>query len=110
MKSVLAHTHIVELKDGKISEYLIRPEDAGLSLSNLSEVMGGSPIENANIIDGIFSGEITGAKLNIVLLNSAAGLIVAGKVSNFKEGVELARHAIKSGKTLNLLNKLRRRA
>lgn len=104
--SISAPTHIAELKNGTISEYEITPEDLGLKRSNLSEVIGGSPSDNAKIIIDIFSSRQTGAPLDIVLLNAAAGLVVADRVPNLHEGITLAKQAIQSGKTLQLLHNL----
>jgi anthranilate phosphoribosyltransferase len=104
--SVSAPNHIVELKNGNISQYIINPADVGLAVSSLSEVLGGSVFENAQIIKDILLGKIIGPKLDIVLLNSAAGLLVAGAALSFQEAIEIARKAISSGKTEALLTQL----
>jgi anthranilate phosphoribosyltransferase len=104
--SVSAPNHIAELKNGNISQYIINPADVGLAVSSLSEVLGGSVLENAQIIKDILLGKIIGPKLDIVLLNSAAGLLVAGAALSFQEAIEIAREAISSGKTAALLNQL----
>ncbi len=105
--SVSAATYITEVKNGAIKEYKITPRDFGLAMSSLDEAFGGLANQNAKIINGIFAGEILGAKLDIVLLNAAAGLVVAGIASDLYHGVEIARNAILSGKALALLTKLR---
>jgi len=104
---ISAPTHIAELKEDHIVEYTVTPGDAGLPLSALHEVLGGTPAENAKIITDILSGTLTGPKLDIVLLNSAAGLVVADVATTLAQGVKIAREAIESGKTLELLNKLK---
>lgn len=106
--SLSAPTHFFELRNGVINEHRITPEDVGLTSAPLQEVLGGDSAENARIIRDLFSGNINGAKLDIVLLNSAAGLLVANQVATLQEGVERARLAIASRRTADFLNKLQR--
>lgn len=107
--SVSAPTYITELKNGTISEYEITPKAVGLKKSSIKEIVGGNAKENAKIILEIFSGQKKGAPLDIVLLNAAAGLVVAEHVSDLSEGVVVAREAIQSGKTLQLLHNITER-
>ncbi len=107
--SVSSPTHIVELKQSQIHEYTIKPNAVGLPISSIDTVLGGMPADNAKMILGIASGQIVGPKRDVVLFNSAAGLLVAGKVSTLKEGVEFSREALFSGKMLTLINQLQSR-
>ncbi len=107
--SVSGPTHIVELKQGRMHEYTIIPNEVGLPMSSIETVLGGTPADNAKMILDIASGHLLGPKRDIVLLNSAAGLLVAGSVSTLKEGVELASEAIDSGKMLKLISQLQSR-
>ena len=68
------------------------------------EVAGGTADENAVITREVLSGEEQGAKRDIVLLNAGAALYTIGKAVTMKEGVELARQAIDSGKALAKLD------
>lgn len=104
--SISAPTYIAELKNGVISEYELTPEAVGLKRASLNKIIGGNPSENAKIIMDIFSSNQIGAPLDIVLLNAAAGLVVSEYVSNMKEGVSLAKEAIQSGKTLQLIHNI----
>jgi anthranilate phosphoribosyltransferase len=106
--SVSGINHVVEVKGHDIIESIVDPRSLGFPVSALQDVIGGTPEKNAQILQAIFSGELTGAKRDIVLLNAAAGLFVADKVSTLLEGVEMARDAIVSGKTLALLHKLQK--
>jgi anthranilate phosphoribosyltransferase len=106
--SISAPTHVVELKQGRIIEYLVTPAELGLPFASIHEVIGGSPIENAAVIRGIAEGSIVGSKANIVLLNGAAGLVVSGVASDLYEGMQVASSSIKSGKMLDLINELQR--
>ena len=68
------------------------------------DLVGGDAKENAEITLKILNGE-KGPRRNAVLLNSAAGLYVSGKVDSLREGVELASEIIDSGKALEQLEK-----
>ncbi len=91
-----AETHVAVLEKGAVRTRTISPEDAGLVRASLTEIMGGTAQENADAIRQLFAGR-SGAYRNIVLFNSAASLMVAGKAQDLKAGVALAAHAIDSG-------------
>jgi anthranilate phosphoribosyltransferase len=105
--SISSNTHVIEVKGISIKEYDLIPQDFGFSKTQLSDVRGGDATENATIICDILSGAIKGPKLDIVLLNAAAGLYVAGKSASIAEGVPLVKAAIEKGKAIQWLNKLR---
>lgn len=98
-------TRVAMLMDGKVTVRDIGPEDAGLSWSPLSALAGGSADENAAALRRLFDGE-TGAYRDIVLINSAAALVVGGKVTDLKEGAALAASAIDKGEAKARLDKL----
>lgn len=104
--TVTDRTKVSELKGGKINSYYIEPEDFGIKRSVKEELEGGTPKENAEIIRGIFKGEIRGAKKDILVLNSGAALYAGKKASSIQEGVEMAREIIESGKALAKLDEL----
>lgn len=96
---------VAELKDGKIRVFEVTPEEAGLRRASIEELKGGNPAENAAAIRRLFDGE-AGAYRDIVLLNTAAALIVADKASNLKEGVDAAAKIVDSGAARETLSKL----
>ena len=102
--SVSDKTFVCELKDGKTKSYEISPEDFGLNLSTKEDLIGGNSLENAEITLNILKGG-SGPKRDAVLLNSAAGLYVSGKVKSIQEGIDLASDIIDSGKALEQLEK-----
>lgn len=104
--SVSGPTFVAEVDARGIREYTVSPQSFGFAPSTLQDVLGGTPEENAKLIQAIFSGQLQGAKRDIVLLNAAAGLLVADKVTTLAEGIEMAREAIVSGRTLALLHRL----
>lgn len=98
-------SHVAEVKDGHIREMEIRPEDAGLSAARLENLIGGTPAENAVAIRDVLSGK-PGSFRDIVLLNSAAALVIADKVPDLSAGAELAAVSIDTGKAAAALEKL----
>ncbi len=87
---------VAEVKDGQVSTFEITPEDAGLPRADFAALVGGTPEHNADALRGVLAGE-PGPYRDIVLLNSAAALIVADKASDLKAGVAMAAEAIGSG-------------
>ncbi|MGB0159516.1 anthranilate phosphoribosyltransferase [Thalassovita mediterranea] len=103
--TITGTTQVAVLDQGKITPLEVHPEDAGLPVHRLRDILGGSPAENATAMRALLAGE-TGAYRDAVLLNSAAALIVADKVSTLKEGVEIAAESIDSGKAMQAVEKL----
>jgi anthranilate phosphoribosyltransferase len=94
--SISGPTQVAELKDGKIRGREVHPEDAGLPVHPFRDILGGTPEENAAAFKALLEGEKS-AYRDAVLLNSAAALLIAGKVSTLREGVEMASESIDSG-------------
>ncbi len=103
--SLSAPTTVCEFKDGWYKTYTIAPEDFGLKRCEKSELVGGSPEENAEITRAILSGE-KGAKRDAVLMNAGAALYIGGKAETMAEGVALAGQLIDSGAALKVLEGL----
>ncbi len=94
--TVFAKNHVAELNDGKITEYEVDPAAYGLAHTDRSGVAGGSASENAARTRAILQGE-TGPGRDIVVLNTAAALVVAGTTPDLASGIERAKQAIDSG-------------
>ncbi len=103
--SISGTSAAAELHDGKISEYVIDPEQFGLSLSPLSAIQVGSAQESLALINGILANE-AGAARDIVALNAGAALRVAGIVGSVAEGVEMASKTIATGAAREKLDAL----
>lgn len=106
-------SYATKLENGRITDFEINPENHGLRLASKEEIIGGDAKFNAQITRDILENRISGAKLDIVLINAAAALIVDGKARDFQDGIEIAREAILSGKAkakleeiINISNKL----
>lgn len=104
--SISSPTDIYEYLDGKERQYSILPENFGFNKYPLSEIQGGAPKENAEITKRILSNAEIGPKREIILLNSAASFIIAGKAKNWQEGIKLAGEIITNGKALQKLQEL----
>jgi anthranilate phosphoribosyltransferase len=98
-------THVAELKDGDIFAFDLAPEDAGLKRSKIEALKGGDAATNAAAIHALLQGE-PGPYRDIVLLNSAAALIVAGKADGLADGIEKAEASIDSGQAARALDRL----
>lgn len=94
--SIAGPSWVAALADGAVREFEIGPEDAGLPVHPFEAIIGGTPAENAAAFRALLDGEPS-AYRDAVLLNSAAALLVSGKVNNLPEGVETARESIDSG-------------
>ncbi|MGN1081772.1 MAG: anthranilate phosphoribosyltransferase [Acutalibacteraceae bacterium] len=101
--SLSSDTLVCEFRDGEYRSYEICPEDFGFSRCEKSDLTGGDPSENAEIIRSIFKGE-QGHKRNAVLLNAGAALYIAGKAESTADGVNLAADIIDSGAAEEKLN------
>ena len=88
---------VAEVRAGEVVERVIDPRDLGLEPRPTAELTGGSAVENAGTIRGIFSGEIRDARRDAVLLNAAGGIAAAGDAADLAEGLERAREAVDSG-------------
>ena len=104
--STMGPTRILHLKDGAIREETLDPTKYGIRLADFGELAGGDAVANAAIVRAVLNGQEHGAKKDIVLLNAAAAIMVAGLANDFVEGIEKADQAIASGKAMDCLEKL----
>lgn len=98
-------SHVCQLADGKITEFEVMPEAAGLPMATADELKGGDPDANAEAIRELLAG-MPGPYRDVVVLNAAASLIVAGKAGDLKEGAALAAKSIDDGAARAALDKL----
>ena len=96
---------VVELDGGTIRRFEVTPEGAGLPRAALEDLKGGDAGENAAIVGAVLAGT-PGPARDIVLLNSAAALIVAGRADDLRQGVRRAAEVIDSGKAQATLDRL----
>jgi len=103
--SPYTHTDIVELTNGKITEFVLNPEDLGIRASNFENIVGKNPEYNAEKIKEIFTGKDNDFSV-AVCLNAAAGLLIAEKSSSLKDGYQDLRKHILSGAVINHISKI----
>lgn len=104
--STMGPTKIMHLENGTIRSEVLDPIQYGIRIADFNELAGADAAMNARIIRDILSGEEGGAKKDIVLLNAAAAIMVAGLAVDFVEGIEKADAAISSGKAAECLETL----
>lgn len=98
-------TRVAELKDGLVRTFEVTPADAGLLPAKLSDLVGGDADYNAAAIRDVLADK-PGPFRDIVVLNTAAALVVGGKATGLPEGAELAAAAIATGGAQAALDKL----
>jgi anthranilate phosphoribosyltransferase len=98
-------SHVVELKDGSISSFDIHPSDAGLPIASPSDLVSGPPEDSAASMRSLLRGT-RGPFRDIVLLNAAAALVIAGRAQNLKQGAGLAEASIDEGHAEKALDAL----
>jgi len=103
--SICGKSSIAELNQGIVTEFTVVPEDAGLTRHELVTILGGTPKFNADALIKLLDGDLSPYR-DAVLLNSAAALMISGAVTSLKEGVELAKESINSGKAKSKVKKL----
>ena len=94
--SIAGETFVAELRDGRVTEFGVHPEDAGLPAHPFSAIVGGAPAENAAALRALLAGAPS-AYRDAALLNAAAALVVAERAADLREGVALAAESVDSG-------------
>ena len=100
--SLCAPTFVCEVKDGWVRSYTITPEQFGFKRCKPSDLQGGSPLENAEILKAVLKGK-TDAKRNAAVLNAAAAMFITGRYESIEAAVKIAEDIIDSGKAYEKL-------
>ena len=103
--TVTGPSRVLELRDGSVAEHEVDAVDLGLPRADSADLAGGDPAENADLTRRILDGE-TGSRRDMVVLNAAAGLVVAGIATDLQEGVDRAGQAIDDGSARGKLEAL----
>ncbi len=96
-----------EIRDGKVERRTLEPEDFAVSRAAPRDLAGGGPAHNLEIANRVLAGE-RGPQREIVLVNAAAGLVAAGKVDTFLEGMAIGTVAIDTGAARRKVDELAR--
>jgi anthranilate phosphoribosyltransferase len=100
-----ARSEVIELDHGVVRHFRVDPEALGLARAREDDLAGGEPPQNAEIVHRVLAGE-RGAHRDIVVLNAAAGLVVAGRSAALDDGLELAAATIDSGAAASTLERM----
>ncbi len=100
-------TKASRFSNGKVENMYFSPEDFGLERGRVDDLAGGDKDDNARITRRILDGE-KGHKRDVVLINSAAAIVVSGREDNLASAIEMARDAIDSGRAIRKLEEIRK--
>jgi len=104
--STLGINHYCAVNKGDVTAHTLDPRPLGFPRAEIEELRGGDRTENARILTGILAGHIHGPKRDVVILNAAAGFVIAGLASDLAEGIARAHDQLQSGRALAKLKAL----
>ena len=105
--SPLGLTRVMEVRDGRISEWTVDPRDHGYDDIAASDLAGAMPSENARVIEAVLGGRGSRGARAAVVLNAGAALYVAGAAPTYADGVKAAERAVDEGTGTDALERLR---
>ncbi len=105
--SLSGETLAIRVREGHLQHLTLSPEDFGLKRAPSSVLKGGTSEENAKILESLFQGE-AGPRADVVSMNAAAALLIAGKVNAWRDGVQIAQEALRKGVAWDKLETLRK--
>ncbi len=103
--STVGYTKVSECRDGTVSTFYVHPADYGLPRADADALAGGDSAANAEIAAEILTG-VAGPRRDVVLLNAAAALLVAGVAPTVADGIAMGAEAIDSGRAATVLNQM----
>ncbi|MBT5016698.1 anthranilate phosphoribosyltransferase [Candidatus Peregrinibacteria bacterium] len=103
--TITGKSDVFELKNGNLIFYEFDPQTIGIKPVSFKDIEGGDSKQNAEIFDGVMTGDVSGPVRDLVLLNSAAGFLLTDKARTMEEGYELALSALDTGKAYDLFHK-----
>jgi anthranilate phosphoribosyltransferase len=105
--SPLGTTTVIEVRDGRLSEWTIDPAVAAISGVDANGLVGGDPSHNAALIEQVLGGSGPPAARAAVILNAAGALYISGEEKDYEEAVRRSRTALNDGAGLAALERLR---
>ncbi len=103
--SISSRTRVIEVADGRTSEWFVEPGQFGLAPALLKDVAGGGPEDNAAATRAVLGGD-PGPRRDLALLNAAAAIYVGGLAADLEQGVVKATEAVDSGAAAAVLDRL----
>ena len=104
--SIAGVTKIAELKEGRITNKELNPQDLGIEPADIESLKVADARASAGLLRDILSGRQTGPGRDIVVLNAAAAIIAGGLAGNFGSALKLAEASVSEGRALACLEKL----
>lgn len=105
--SPLGRTRVIEVRGETVDEWVIEPESIGCRALHAAELLGGSPAENAALVEACLGGSGPAGAIAAVVANAGAAIYVSGAVASLRDGVDAARAAIADGSATAALARLR---
>jgi anthranilate phosphoribosyltransferase len=105
--STLGPSEIHALEDGAIRHFVIRPEDLDIASARIEDLRGGEAQENAESLEAILLGKDVGPRRDMVVLNAACALVVAGRAHDLPAAMTMAASALADGSAHDVLQRLR---
>jgi anthranilate phosphoribosyltransferase len=106
--SLLGETEVHEVKGKALNQFYLFPDQLGFRKPSLHELRGGDAAQNASALTDILANRERGAKRDLITVNAAAGLVIAGAVSRMESGIQLANEILDSGQALAKLREFQR--
>lgn len=102
--TLAGETYVSEIRDGGYTTYTISPEEFGFERADTTQLAGGNPEENKEILLGLLHGE-KGAKRDVLLINAGVALYLCDQATTIQEGIDQAAHLIDDAVVLDTLNR-----
>ncbi|MBV9300214.1 MAG: anthranilate phosphoribosyltransferase [Verrucomicrobia bacterium] len=106
--SLLGETEVHEVKGNALNQFYLFPDQLGFRKPSVHELRGGDPTQNARALMDILANRDRGAKRDLITINAAAGLVIAGAVPRMESGIHLANEILDSGRALEKLREFQR--
>ncbi|HET9950085.1 MAG TPA: anthranilate phosphoribosyltransferase [Longimicrobiales bacterium] len=102
--SVSGRTRVIEVREGKIEDYVVTPEELGVEAAPPESLRAGTPAANAEVTRAVLGGR-DGPERSLTLLNAGAAIYVGGRAGSIADGVRIAEQAIDTGAAVDVLER-----
>jgi anthranilate phosphoribosyltransferase len=106
--SLLGETEVHEVKGDSLNQFYLFPDQLGFRRPSLHELRGGDAAQNAQALMDILANRDRSARRDLITINAAAGLVIAGEVPRMESGIQLANEILDSGRALEKLREFQR--
>ena len=106
--SVLGETEVHEVKGDSLNQFYLFPDQLGFRKPALHELRGGDAAQNARVLTDILANRDRSAKRDLITINAAAGLVIAGVAPRMEPAIQLANEILDSGMALEKLHEFQR--